>query len=59
MRAYKIIGLQRTIIIERAGPSKYFVLSSEFCLYRDGFFSTKFRRLTDAREFAERLAGIV
>jgi hypothetical protein len=59
MRSYLIEGPNGAKIIERDRPWRFFVKDKTLHAHRLGdLFALKFKRLRDAREFAEGLVGL-
>jgi hypothetical protein len=54
-RTYIVRGDRLIAAIDREGPRKFSVRNATFP--RNGFFSQMFKRLRDARSYAEWLAG--
>lgn len=57
MRSYIVVGRENSYIIQRLRPWKFIVRNAKVeNLYSD-FMSIRFRRLKDARDWAEKQAG--
>lgn len=57
LRCYLVSGPRKNMIIERDRPWRFFAYPEGLPPYRGDFFNTKFRRLGDARRYAEEQAG--
>jgi hypothetical protein len=57
LRRYVVAGARKEMLIERECPGKFFVRPVDFPDAPHGFFSQTFRRLRDARAYAEEQAG--
>lgn len=58
LRRYLIEGPMRAFIIERDAPYRFFVSPQLYGTMPHGFFAQAFKRLKDAREHAEKQAGL-
>ena len=58
MRSFLVEGPVTSFIIQRDRPWRWLVRNAQFANIYGDFFAVKFGRLTDARAFAEKEAGL-